>query len=165
MVVLSAATLALFMLEYRGDPGHAEHETNWLIDRAGLKPNRISLQRDDRALEFSHEGGQWRQSSGEAGDGPPLPLNDAFVQERLKVLLAARVERIIASGSPAERYRAPGVDLGLSVSSGDNELLSLVAGRITPDRYGRYFFRQPQGDVITLPEFQYQNLLCLFEAQ
>ncbi len=168
LVIIMIAAVALFYIDGGSDSEQGEHgaagsERLFRVGSAGA--DYVRLQAGEDVLSLRLVGNRWE--SEQVAQSRPIPSDKrAFVHDRMSVLIAARIDRVIADATnltPFRQVDAP--EIQLQAYAGKTLQFSLVAGRATPDGFGRYFERQPQGDVVILPAYQYDNMVRLVRGR
>ena len=168
LVIIMIAAVALFYIDGGSDSEQGEHgaagsERLFRVGSAGV--DYVRLQAGEDVLSLRLVGNRWE--SEQVAQSRPIPSDKrAFVHDRMSVLIAARIDRVIAGvTNPAPFRRVDPPDIQMHAYVGKTLQFSLVAGRATPDEFGRYFERQPQGDVVILPAYQYDNMVRLVRGR
>ena len=153
--LLAALVGVIVALELAESPGEsrAAEEPAWLLPAPLEKIGAVEIGHAGRLHRFERgAGGEWSAPRIAAALG-------AFAR--------TRIERRVPYDAKSARYgiAAPGTVIVLYPLAGGEPLARYAIGDVAPDTFSRYVHRAGSAEVLTIPNYQVDNLLALLERR
>lgn len=177
LLVLVGAIVAIERTDFLGSQpdgdGHGEREVRMLLPVPVEELGAVEITHAGAVYRFERdETGAWyHHAHGDAGaEAQHVHQTDSAAAERIEAAFAAfgrtRIERQLEPSEHTGDYGVTEPDMVIAIyrQFEPQPLAGYAVGHVAPDTVSRYVMTVDSSAVVTIPNYQIENLLALIEA-